>query len=268
MSQSAFIGDWRVTEYVYTPAGEFVGYIRQERTLWPTQQALRIRQICAPVEEAPGLSAEARRVCAAFNRRTGTYVFDIYTEGRARHYRGPAVLGSGRLWREGVLTARGLWPDLGYTFTSFSFMVHPHRQITGGRFTLAGRELCTLVGVAVPSQQPYAELAAPAPVVGPGHLWTMHPDGTPLSEAPITLAELNHDFDPATGQGGWAGASARYGHLTWSEAVNSLGHSLSWLDVADGPCRVGWRSLTSAEQVCQVQVYTFLPETPAQVNQA
>ncbi len=268
MSQSAFNGDWRVTEYAYTPAGEFVGYIRQERALWPTQQALRIRQICAPVEEAPGLSKEARRVCAALNRRNGTFIFDIHTHGSARHYRGPAVLGSGRLWREGVLTARGLWPDLGYTFTSFSFMLHPHRQITGGRFTLAGRELCTLVGVAVPAPQPYAELAAPAPVVGPGHLWTMHPDGTPLSEATLTLADLTRDFDPATGHGEWTGASAHYGHLTHSEAVNPLGHSLSWLEVADGPSRVGWRSLTVAEQLSQVQVYTFLADNSSQVNPA
>lgn len=268
MKPLTFVGEWRVTEYVYTPAGEFVGYIRQGRALWPTQEALRIRQICAPVEEVTGLSAEGRRVCAALNRRNGTFIFDIHTHGSARHYRGPAVLGSGRLWREGVLTARGIWPDLGYTFTSFSFVLHPHRQITGGRFSVAGRELCALVGVAVPSQQPYAELAAPAPVVGPGHLWTMHPDGTPLSEAAITLADLTSDFDPATGQGAWTGASAHYGNLTQSEAVNPLGHSLSWLEVADGSSRVGWRSLTLAEQVSQVQVYSFLPETPAQANPA
>lgn len=253
MNQTPFIGNWRVTEYAYTPAGEFVGRIRQERALWPTQDSLRIRQICAPVEEASGLSAEGRQVCAALNRRQGSYVFDIQTDGPARRYLGPAVLGSGRLWREGVLTARGLWPDLGYTFTSYSFMVHTQRQITGGRFGLAGRDWCTLVGVAAPGDQPYAELTDPAPVTAPGQLVTLHADGTPMHETTLTYTALTAELAE------WTSVSARYGNLTVTTAVNAHGQTLTGLEVAEGACRVGWRQFTLAEQTAQIQVYAFLP---------
>jgi len=41
MNQPSFLGDWLVSEYVYTPAGEYAGVIHQRRKLQPQGDVIR-----------------------------------------------------------------------------------------------------------------------------------------------------------------------------------------------------------------------------------
>jgi hypothetical protein len=109
---ASFLGDWLVSEYLYTPAGEYVGLIRQRRKLQPQEDRIRVIQICEAVQAADGVSAQAAAVAAVMNRRVGVFVFDLKLAGKARHYLCEDVVGGGFLWREGVLTARGFWPPV------------------------------------------------------------------------------------------------------------------------------------------------------------
>ncbi|NJN79464.1 MAG: hypothetical protein HC797_02800, partial [Anaerolineales bacterium] len=45
---TAFIGNWLVSEYVYTPTGEYVGVIHQRRQLIPNDDVIRVIQISEP----------------------------------------------------------------------------------------------------------------------------------------------------------------------------------------------------------------------------
>ena len=142
MSSDRFAGDWLVSEYVYNPDGSFAGIVRQRRSLHPLPEGgLRVTQVCEPGPEL---------VNHPMGEFKGEWVFDLALEGRARRYRGPAVLGTGLQWIEGMMTGRGLWPDFGHNFTSFAALIAPDRQITGGKFFNAGEMIANIVGVGVP----------------------------------------------------------------------------------------------------------------------
>jgi len=147
---SSFIGSWLVSEYLYTPAGEFAGIIHQRRLLQPQGDVIRVIQHCEPVIVANGISEQAQATINIMNKRVGEFVFDLKLVGKARHYLGEDVIGGGFSWRDGVLTAKGLWTRFGYNFTSFSMLLNPKRQVTGGKFFIANEEVATIVGLAVP----------------------------------------------------------------------------------------------------------------------
>ena len=158
-----FGGDWLVTEYVFDPDGALRGSVAQRRRVQPAPGGrLRVTQTCEP---SPDLDSHPM---AAF---AGRWVFDMEVDGVRRRYLGPDVVGTGTEWVPGTMTARGMWPRFGYEFESYSVLVDPDRQLTGGFFSLAGRSVADVVGVAVPESagtEPRLDLSAPVPEAGTG----------------------------------------------------------------------------------------------------
>ncbi len=161
-----FSGDWLINEYVYDPDGTFRGEVAQRRIVEPAGEGrLLVTQVCEPSPEL------ADHPMAAF---AGEWVFDLETVGDQRRYLGPDVVGIGTVWQPGALTGQGLWPRFGYEFESYSVLVAPDRQLTGGFFSLAGRSMADIVGVAVPEAsgiEPRLDLSAPPP--NPGGPWPL-----------------------------------------------------------------------------------------------
>jgi hypothetical protein len=207
-----FSGDWLVTEYVFDPDGAFRGSVAQRRRVEPAPGGrLRVVQQCEPSPELDG------HPMAAF---AGDWVFDLEVDGDQRLYFGPDVVGAGTEWQPGAMTARGIWPRFGYQFESYSILVKPDRQLTGGFFSLAGRPVADIVGVAVPEAtgiEPRLDLSAPVPetddrwllrrCVGPllvaagqpsprrrRRLWAMR---DPVGASGFSFIEDTHDEGPA-----------------------------------------------------------------------
>ena len=160
-SADSFGGAWLVAEYVFDPDGAYRGPVAQRRCVEQIDEArLRVTQQCEPSPELEG------HAMAAF---AGEWVFDLEVAGDQRRYLGPDVVGTATQWQPGAMTGRGLWPRFGYDFESYSVLVSPDRQLTGGFFSLAGRSVADIVGVAVPETagtEPRLDLSAPVPEVG------------------------------------------------------------------------------------------------------
>ena len=203
-----FSGDWLIVEYVYDPDGTFRGEVTQRRIVEPAGEGrLVVTQQCQPSPEL------ADHPMAAFG---GEWVFDLETDRDQRRYLGPDVVGFGTVWQPGAMTGQGIWPRFGYDFESYSVLVAPDRQLTGGFFSLAGRSVADIVGVAVPEAsgiEPRLDLSAPPPEpdgswplcrsVGPmlvatdwpspsqrRRLWAMR---DPISAAGIRITEVIDD---------------------------------------------------------------------------
>ncbi len=159
-SADSFGGAWLVTEYVFDPDGAYRGTVAQRRLVEQLEGArLRVTQQCEPSAELEG------HAMAAF---AGEWVFDLEVVGDQRRYLGPDVVGTATQWQPGAMTGQGLWPRFGYEFESYSVLVAPDRQLTGGFFSLAGRSVADIVGVAVPETagtEPRLDLSAPVPEV-------------------------------------------------------------------------------------------------------
>ncbi len=180
------MGDWLVTEHVHEPDGTFVGNVYQRRTLDPRDNGtIRVTQSCVP---------DGAVRAHAMGRFEGEWVFDLVVEGSRRRYRGPDVIGTGIEWSPGAMTGRGVWPRLGHSFRSWAVLSEPHRQVTGGWFSVAGRPVAAIVGVAVPADSsadgahPRLDLDA----VAPG---THGVTGLEYRVGPMTVVE--HWVDPA-----------------------------------------------------------------------
>ena len=154
----SFGGAWLVTEYVFDLDGSYRGSVVQRRRVEPAPGGgFRVTQSCEPSPELDD------HPMAAF---AGDWVFDMEVNGRERRYLGPDVVGAGTEWRPGAMTAAGMWPRFGYEFESYSVLVAPDRQLTGGFFSLAGRSVADIVGVAVPESagiEPCLDLKASLP---------------------------------------------------------------------------------------------------------
>ena len=153
-----FGGAWLVVEYVFDPDGTHRGEVVQRRVVEEADEdRLRVTQQCEPSRSL------VDHPMAAF---AGEWVFDVEVAGNRRHYLGPDVVGAGTQWQPGAMTGQGLWPRFGYEFESYSVLVAPDRQLTGGFFSLAGRSVADIVGVAVPessSVRPGLDLSVAPP---------------------------------------------------------------------------------------------------------
>ena len=171
-----FSGAWLVTEHVYDPDGAYRGSVAQRRRVEPADRGrVRVVQHCEP---SPGLDGHPM---AAF---AGDWVFELQVDGPRRRYLGPDVMGAATEWQPGTMTGRGIWPRFGYEFESYSVLVAPDRQLTGGFFSLAGRSVADIVGVAVPESsgvEPRLDLSAPVPEVD--DRWPLHRTVGPLLAA-------------------------------------------------------------------------------------
>jgi len=259
--ETRFDGTWLVSEYVYSPSGEFSGVVRQTRQLESLDEGgTRVFQDCRPDAALEGGPMAAFR---------GEHVFDLHPDGHARRYMGPAVIGSGLTWGEGAMTGRGLWPLFGHNFTSFAVMSQPNLQLTGGKF-LNGTELvANIVGVATPHAGPdpvWPELGGSTDpcdlsVAWQGSLRRVAPDGSvrfetdlsrryhrdtagatlseeaPGAEALRLVADTSMD-DRVRLSGSAAGAPLRglgksYGWLTEMELCLQPNRIVEWMEVLD-----------------------------------
>jgi len=156
-SSDRFLGAWLVTEHVFDPATRrHLGDVRQRRTLRRDDDgSLLITQVCEPDASLDG------HPMAGF---AGEWTFTIEVDGATRHYRGPDVVGTGTEWSPGSLTGAGRWPRFGHDFTSWSVLVGPGRQLTGGTFTDDdGAPVAVIVGVAVEQSAAEGGVAGAAP---------------------------------------------------------------------------------------------------------
>ena len=253
MTKPSFVGDWLVSEYVYTSAGEFAGVIHQRRQLQPKDDVIRVIQHCELVIVAKNVSAQAQATIDVMNKRVGEFVFDLKIVGKARHYLGEDVIGGGFSWRDGVLTAKGLWPNFGYNFTSFSMLINPNRQVTGGKFFLANEEVATIVGLATPEDEGY-------PVFEDGTIadtyhgkrYSISPDGDEVEVIDIEASELIFSEKE-----GMRGNEKQYGALRELEVVTAPGQTTSGIEVTDyasGSIAGIWKKFKD-EKLSQVDIY-------------
>lgn len=135
-----FAGAWHVREYVFDVSGAPLGVVHQTRRLATGDGSIRVAMDCDP------------DAGASMERFRGHHEFDLVADGRLRRYRGPAVIGYGVAIDEGVVLGRGVWPVFGYNFTSYSVLVAPDRQLTGGTFHRAGEIVARIAGVAGPDR--------------------------------------------------------------------------------------------------------------------
>jgi len=187
------------------------------------------------------------------NKRVGEFIFDLKIVGKARHYLGKDVIGGGFSWRDGVLTAKGLWPRFGYNFTSFSMLLNPYRQVTGGKFFLANKEIATIVGLAVPEAEGYPEFKdGTVAEEYHGERYTISPEGELLETLSIKTNE--HTF---TDKEGMRGNEKQYGALREMEYVVAPGETISAIEVTDhasGSIAGIWKKFKD-EKLSQVEVY-------------
>ena len=211
-----FGGAWLVTEYVFDPGGAFRGSVAQRRCVERSCEGrFRVVQRCQPSPELDG------HPMAGF---AGDWVFDMEIDGAGRRYLGPDVVGAGTEWSPGAMTGRGAWPRFGYEFESYSVLVAPDRQLTGGFFLLAGRSVADIVGVAVPESagvEPRLDLSAP--VAEPDGRWPRRRRVGPLLVAasqpsPSRQRRLLAMRDPLSGSGFELVTEADHDHIrVWAK---------------------------------------------------
>lgn len=174
-----FTGNWLVTEYVHNPNGQFLGIVHQKRRVQQLENAIRVIQDC---EVSPELANHP------MNTFAGHWEFDIRREGRLRHYLGADVVGLGLGWGDNCITGQGIWPRFGHNFKSFSLILSPERQLTGGTFFNANEPIAVIIGVACPERAdaleawPSLNLAAPMPEFLQGKTTRYNPEGQVLAE--------------------------------------------------------------------------------------
>ena len=273
---ASFLGSWLVSEYVYNPNGSFAGINHQRRMLETLENGrIRITQICDP---APELASHS------LGRFRGEWVFDISVDGRVRRYHGPDVIGTGLTWGEGVMTGRGLWPNLGFNFTSFGILTSETRQLTGGKFLSAGQMQANIVGIAVneaiTNEYPVFEAVRPEEI---SHTWigtrrVLLADGSLSSEHSFTRryqAETwsdpngNWQFEKSPDEGvqkvklgNAVGLSKQYGTMLEAELVSDPQTVLEVLEVFDpvGKNLVGLRKWHTDHVLTKLEAIFLKPE--------
>lgn len=135
-----FLGEWDVTELVYSPDAELLGTVRQRRSLEadPRSGSILVHQRCEPSREL------TQHPMAAFR---GDFSFRLDVSGRQRLYRGPDVQGSGTALGGVFLCGQGVWPRFGYNFRSWSISLGDTRQLTGGVFFRGCRQIAVIIGI-------------------------------------------------------------------------------------------------------------------------
>lgn len=270
-----FFGAWRVSEYVYTPDGAFVGVVHQRRRLERLANGdLQVWQWCEPCDFDHPMA-----------KRVGEYVFTLRMEGRVRRYLGPDVIGAGLSWGEGALTGSGFWPRFGYSFTSFSIQAGAGRQVTGGKFFEAGVMMANIVGVAEVERSEVESSEWPR-FEGPqwpseiSALWrgtvkVVSGEGAVIAERAAERRydcsgwEGAHDADAvrlhANGDSFRAfskhmqGLARRCGWMLEGELFDDRGANVAWMDLLAGAQLIGLRCRRQNSVLDRVEVFRLTP---------
>jgi hypothetical protein len=214
---NAFHGTWTVHESVFDGAVRCGGVV-QTRRLEPEGHRLRVIQ-----DNRPDAVLAAHEMA----RFAGHHEFVIERHGCHRRYVGPAVIGSGLELGDGAMIGAGVWPELGWTFSSWAFLTAPDRQLTGGRFIVDdGRAIATIVGVASPRPEapPALDGVVDAPFGWAGWCRVLDGDGELLEQRSL------HGWRPGREVGGVHEHTAAVG-----------GTSVTTLSVVDAATRTMWR---------------------------
>lgn len=278
-TQSSFIGSWLVSEYIYNSNGSFAGINHQRRVLETLSSGnIRVTQICDP---APELDDHP------LGRFRGEWVFDLSTDGRARRYHGPDVIGTGLSWGAGVITGRGFWTRLGFNFTSYGMLATPDRQLTGGKFFTASEMKANIVGLAVNEEKAngqypeFDERQYPEQISAKwsGSLRHMKADGSLEVEENFSKQYTGNgweesgshplwEFGPAPDLnsqrltcGSITGLSKRTGHMLEAELVAGAGTVLELTEILDpsGGNLLGLRKWFVDHALTNVEFYRLKP---------
>jgi hypothetical protein len=153
-----FAGTWLITEYVYDPDGTPVGTLRRRQRLEP--QAEGHARVFVTYE--PRLKIDPHPVAII----EGDWTFEMVTGGRLRRYYGPDLIGVGMTWGTDAIMSQGLWPRVGYNFTSLHILTAADRQLTSTKIYQLGQLVAVCVGVGTPEalitgEHPYPAFTNP-----------------------------------------------------------------------------------------------------------
>ncbi len=274
MSDS-FAGAWAVREYVFDPGGAALGTVAQRRRVVSRPGGgLRVIQDCVPDPSLAGHPMDEFR---------GHHEFDLTKQGSLRRYHGPDVVGSAVSYGDGAMLGRGVWTRFGYNFQSWAVMLGPERQLTGGRFSRAGKTMAVIVGIAEPEREgaspSLAEPTTPQAVskswAGTSELFSselgarLHSSLSRAYDAhgfrergqyawSIDLSSVDGAFRASGSSGGETviGFARRYGWVTYIEAASSDGGHVDAIEAFDpaSDTLVGFRRSGEGETTTQVEV--------------
>lgn len=276
-----FAGAWAVREYVFDPAGNALGTVAQRRRVVAQPGGgLRVMQDCTPDPLLAG------HPMASF---VGHHEFDLSREGAVRRYHGPDVIGSAVCYGDGAMCGRGVWPQFGYNFRSWSVMLGGERQLTGGRFSRAGEPMAVIVGIGVPARNSsspvLAEPMAPSRAASQwrGSCASYGPDGSVVGESslrrdyaaasyvergqrPVSL-ELSRGSGAVKVAGTSRGRAVigfarRYGWVSCYELASSDGGAIDTIEAFDPSTStlVGFRRHRDAYTITRVDVIRLQPQ--------
>jgi hypothetical protein len=155
------------------------------------------------------------------------------------------------------MTSRGIWPEFGHNFRSFSVLPTANLQLTGGKFFNATEMIANIVGVAVPEAEADGypilnQTYAPETAVWLGTCTTVMADGSAIVTQSIQRTFVTcHDthihwqeegtewhFTTQDGRtqaqaNGLQGFAKRFGPLLEMEIVGENGRILEQLELCD-----------------------------------
>lgn len=236
-----FVGTWLISEYVYAPDGTFIGTLRRRQRYEPQSEA----HTRVFLSYDPHMKANDHLIaCLA-----GDWTFEMNADGRLRRYYGPDVIGTAQNWGADLSTSKGLWRQVGLTFTSYTVLLAPNRLLMGAKFYRLGELVAVTVGVGTPEafisgDYPYPAFTNPArpqevtplwygtsAVYDPGHRvhagWNVVRHYTPLGwrdevvsggQTAINLDDMG-SYSRISGSGD--GVARRYGWSVETTLINT-----------------------------------------------
>lgn len=232
-----FLGSWRISHHVYSSNGNFLGILREEKTLEPTSENT-IRVIAHYIPD-PMLS---QHLSSALK---GVWVYeidlndDLPQQSIQRGYpiSGENITGKRLDWGWNTITEHGNWGE--FSFTNFSALIHPQRQIVYSIFQSSNSTQLTFQ----PSSETHAKMIGIA--VPADHDWSVF-DGAEQAEAVAELWRGAWQSFNVNGElEGIKWVERRYINDGWEEFAE--GDRVEHIAVKDTFRRYGWALEFEAE---------------------
>lgn len=137
-----FSGQWNVREFVFAANGSYLGSINQKRQVEALDaNHLTVTQWCKP---------DANLEALPIGRFQGRFSFILNRQRHFREYQGPDVRGWGINFGDRFLSGQGFWPNFGFNFESWSTLITPSKQLTGGVFYRGKETIAVIIGIGGP----------------------------------------------------------------------------------------------------------------------